>query len=104
MNCLVYIDAYRLQNPLPGTEQALDWLQIQADHCIIYLVHASSYDLHHLRSIPNSASNSQHELSQKYSSVPLLGYHGTACILSTAEETRMEELHRRAADCYFVRN
>lgn len=88
MNCLVHIDIHRLQSPLPRVEHASAWLQIQAAHCIIHLVHASSCELYHLGSIPNSASDSQRELPQKYSFVPLLPHpQDSLYLLSAAEVT-----------------
>lgn len=58
------MDIHKLQGPQPWWEYAPQqdtasgWLQIQADHLIIPLVHASSCELYHLGSIPNSASDS----------------------------------------------
>lgn len=80
MNCLVHIDTHRLQSPLLWVEHASDWLQIQADHCTIPLAHASSCELYHLGSIPNSASDSQRELPRKYLLYLYFPIHERACI------------------------
>lgn len=81
-------------------------LQIQADLCVIHSVHASSCELYHLGSIPNSASDSQHELPQKYSFVPLPSLlQGSLDLLRAAEVTHREKvLQKSRRDHCFVRN
>lgn len=77
--CPAHTDIHRLQSPQPCWEHAPQaatasgCLQIQEDLLIIPLVHASSCELCHLGSIPNSASDSGWAATNIiYSFVPLL--------------------------------